>query len=104
MSGHFEAGVTPRISSNCAPPTRPYTQAEVNAGRSPPAGIDVTGVSKGKGTAGVMKRHGFHGLRASTVCTASTVRPLHRAVPTPARIFPGMKMAGGWASKVTVRT
>src|SRR5580765_1728147 len=27
--------------------------------------IDVIGVSKGKGTAGVMKRHGFHGLRAT---------------------------------------
>ncbi|HQD20858.1 MAG TPA: 50S ribosomal protein L3, partial [Arachnia sp.] len=25
--------------------------------------VDVTGTSKGKGTAGVMKRHGFHGLR-----------------------------------------
>jgi large subunit ribosomal protein L3 len=27
--------------------------------------VDVTGVSKGKGTAGVMKRHGFKGQRAS---------------------------------------
>jgi large subunit ribosomal protein L3 len=27
--------------------------------------VDVTGTSKGRGTAGVMKRHGFHGLPAS---------------------------------------
>jgi large subunit ribosomal protein L3 len=27
--------------------------------------VDVTGLSKGRGTAGVMKRHGFHGLPAS---------------------------------------
>jgi large subunit ribosomal protein L3 len=27
--------------------------------------VDVTGTSKGRGYAGVMKRHGFHGLRAS---------------------------------------
>src|SRR4029078_12601037 len=27
--------------------------------------VDVTGIRKGKGTAGVMKRHGFHGLRAT---------------------------------------
>ena len=33
---------------------------------SPPGAlVDVTGTSKGKGTAGVMKRHGFNGLGAS---------------------------------------
>src|SRR5205814_10534189 len=29
------------------------------------AAVDVTGTSKGRGTAGAMKRHGFHGLGAS---------------------------------------
>src|SRR5439155_24651455 len=29
------------------------------------AAVDVIGTSKGRGTAGVMKRHGFHGLPAS---------------------------------------
>lgn len=29
------------------------------------AAVDVTGTSKGRGTAGAMKRHGFHGLPAS---------------------------------------
>jgi large subunit ribosomal protein L3 len=56
---------------------------------------DVVGVSKGKGFAGPMKRHGFHGLGASH----GTQRK-HRspgsvgACATPSRIFKGMKMAG----------
>ncbi len=57
--------------------------------------IDVTAVSKGKGNAGVMKRHGFHGLGAGH----GTQRK-HRspgsigACATPGRVFKGMKMAG----------
>ena len=57
--------------------------------------LDVTGVSKGKGTAGVMKRHGFHGLRAT-----HGVHRKHRSpgsiggCATPGRVFKGLKMAG----------
>jgi large subunit ribosomal protein L3 len=57
--------------------------------------IDVTGKTKGKGYAGVMKRHGFHGLRAS-----HGVERKHRspgsigACATPSRVFRGHKMAG----------
>jgi large subunit ribosomal protein L3 len=57
--------------------------------------VDVTGTTKGKGTAGVMKRHGFHGLGAGH----GTQRK-HRApgsigaCATPGRVFKGMKMAG----------
>jgi large subunit ribosomal protein L3 len=57
--------------------------------------IDVTGKTKGKGYAGVMKRHGFHGLRAS-----HGVERKHRspgsigACATPGRVFKGVKMAG----------
>ena len=59
------------------------------------ASVDVTGTTKGKGTAGVMKRHGFHGLGAGH----GTQRK-HRspgsigACATPGRVFKGMKMAG----------
>ena len=62
--------------------------------------IDVTGKTKGKGYAGVMKRHGFHGLRAS-----HGVERKHRspgsigACATPSRVFPGHKMAGRMGSK-----
>ena len=57
--------------------------------------VDVVGTSKGKGTAGVMKRHGFHGLGASH----GTQRK-HRspgsigACATPGRVFKGVRMAG----------
>ncbi|MFI1193082.1 50S ribosomal protein L3 [Micromonospora sp. NPDC020750] len=57
--------------------------------------IDVTGRTKGKGYAGPMKRHGFHGLRAS-----HGVERKHRspgsigACATPGRVFKGTRMAG----------
>jgi large subunit ribosomal protein L3 len=57
--------------------------------------IDVTGRTKGKGYAGVMKRHGFHGLRAS-----HGVERKHRSpgsiggASTPGRVFKGTRMAG----------
>jgi large subunit ribosomal protein L3 len=59
------------------------------------AWVDVSGTTKGKGTAGVMKRHGFHGLGAGH----GTQRK-HRspgsigACATPGRVFKGLKMAG----------
>ena len=37
--------------------------------------VDVTGVSKGKGTAGVMKRHGFGGLRRQPRCAPQAPSP-----------------------------
>jgi large subunit ribosomal protein L3 len=57
--------------------------------------VDVTGTSKGKGTAGVMKRHNFKGLGAGH----GTQRK-HRspgsigACATPSRVFKGVRMAG----------
>jgi large subunit ribosomal protein L3 len=57
--------------------------------------VDVTGISKGKGFAGVMKRHNFRGQGAS-----HGNHKKHRApgsigaCATPARVFKGMRMAG----------
>ena len=57
--------------------------------------VDVTGVTKGKGFSGVMKRHNFKGQLAS-----HGVHRVHRApgsigaASTPARVFKGMPMAG----------
>lgn len=57
--------------------------------------VDITGVSKGKGFAGTMKRHGFGGLPAS-----HGAHRVHRkpgaigACATPARVFKGQRMAG----------
>jgi large subunit ribosomal protein L3 len=59
------------------------------------AKADVTGVSRGKGFAGVMKRHNFSGQGAS-----HGNHKKHRApgsigaCATPARVFKGMRMAG----------
>jgi large subunit ribosomal protein L3 len=56
---------------------------------------DVVGTSKGKGFAGPMKRHGFHGLGASHGTERKHRSPgAVGACATPARIFRGMKMAG----------
>jgi large subunit ribosomal protein L3 len=57
--------------------------------------VDVTSVSKGKGFAGVMKRHNFAGQRAS-----HGAHRVHRApgaigaCATPSRVFRGTRMAG----------
>jgi large subunit ribosomal protein L3 len=100
MTGHFEkAGVTPRRH---LVELRTDDAAEYELGQEITvevfeAGqrIDVTGRSKGKGTAGVMKRHGFKGLGASH----GTQRK-HRSpgsiggCATPGRVFKGLRMAG----------
>ena len=57
--------------------------------------VDVTAVSKGKGFAGAMKRHGFKGQGAS-----HGAHRVHRKpgsigqCATPARVFKGVRMAG----------
>ncbi|OGF04622.1 MAG: 50S ribosomal protein L3 [Candidatus Edwardsbacteria bacterium RIFOXYD12_FULL_50_11] len=57
--------------------------------------IKVAGTTKGKGTAGVMKRHKFHGGPASH---GQTDRNRHAGAvgsgSSPGRVYPGTKMAG----------
>ncbi|MBN2215935.1 MAG: 50S ribosomal protein L3 [Pirellulales bacterium] len=67
--------------------------------------VDVIGTSKGRGTAGTMKRHNFHGQRAS-----HGVKKCHRHVggigcsAFPSRVMKGKKMAGHYgAARATVR-
>jgi large subunit ribosomal protein L3 len=99
-TGHFDkAGVTPRryvVELRTDNATEYELGQEITvdvfeAGQR----IDVTGTSKGKGTAGVMKRHGFKGLGASH----GTQRK-HRSpgsiggCATPGRVFKGLRMAG----------
>ena len=69
-AGHFEkAGVTPRrhlVELRTADASEYTLGQEIAADVfSESDFVDVTGTSKGKGTAGVMKRHGFGGLRAT---------------------------------------
>ena len=99
-AGHFaKAGVTPRryLVELRTDDADQYTLGQEVTAETFEAGelVDVTGKTKGKGTAGVMKRHGFHGLGASH----GTQRK-HRApgsiggCATPGRVFKGLRMAG----------
>ena len=64
--------------------------------------VDVTAVSKGKGFAGVMKRHGFKGQRAS-----HGAHKVHRKpgaigqCATPSRVFKGKRMPGRMGNQKT---
>ena len=67
--------------------------------------VDVVGVTKGRGFAGVMKRHNFQGQGA-----AHGTKKVHRKVGSigssadPSRVFPGLKMAGQYGNaRRTVR-
>ena len=104
-AGHFaKAGLTPRryLVELRTDDADQYTLGQELTAETFGAGdlVDVTGRSKGKGTAGVMKRHGFHGLGASH----GTQRK-HRSpgsiggCATPGRVFKGLKMAG-WMGHV----
>ena len=99
-AGHFmKAGVTPRryLVELRTDNASDFTLGqEVTAETFAPGElVDVTARSKGKGFAGVMKRHGFRGLGASH----GTQRK-HRApgsiggCATPGRVFKGLRMAG----------
>ncbi len=80
--------------------------AEVNASvLEGVAAVDVIGISKGRGTAGVMKRHNFRGQRAT-----HGVKKCHRHAggtsmgTYPGRTLKGKKMAGRYgAARTTVR-
>ncbi|MDQ1747348.1 MAG: large subunit ribosomal protein [Frankiaceae bacterium] len=99
-AGHFKvAGVTPRRH---LVELRTDTVAGYELGQeigadvfADGAEVDVTGTTKGKGYAGVMKRHGFKGLGSS-----HGVHRVHRkpgsigGCATPGRVFKGMRMAG----------
>ena len=100
VSGVFEkAGLTPR---RYLAELRTDDASEYQLGQEVTAGVfeagqlvDATGTSKGKGTAGVVKRHGFRGLSSSH----GTQRK-HRSpgsiggCATPGRVFKGLRMAG----------
>jgi large subunit ribosomal protein L3 len=108
--GHFDkAGVTPR---RYLVELRTNDAAEYSLGQEVTVEtfetgqlVDVSGTSKGKGFAGVMKRHNFKGLGAG-----HGVQRKHRspgsigACATPGRVFKGVRMAGRMGgARVTVQ-
>jgi large subunit ribosomal protein L3 len=110
MRGHFAAAkVEPKRKiaefrvdpENLIPVGEEITADHYFAGQY----VDVTGVSIGKGFAGVMKRHNFGGLRASHGVSIS-----HRShgstgqCQDPGKVFKGKKMAGHMgAARVTTQ-
>lgn len=67
--------------------------------------IDVTGTSKGKGFAGVMKRHNFHGMGDGHGVKKKNRHPgAVGMASTPGRTFRGQRMAGRMGGeRVTVQ-
>jgi large subunit ribosomal protein L3 len=109
MQGHFEAhGGKPgrfvvELRTEGASSYEPGQEIKVDVFQAGER-ADVVGVSRGKGFAGPMKRHGFKGLGAGH----GTQRK-HRApgsigaCATPSRVFKGMPMAGQMGNeRVTV--
>ncbi|MGL5858883.1 MAG: 50S ribosomal protein L3 [Angustibacter sp.] len=99
MNGHFaKAGVTPRrhlMELRAAPGQ--YTAGQEITASVFEAGqrVDVMGTTKGKGTAGVMKRHGFSGVGASHGAHRNHRKPGSiGGASTPGRVFRGLRMAG----------
>lgn len=110
LKGHFaKANVLPkkkvvefRVAKDCLPEVGVSILAShFIAGQK----IDVTGVSIGKGFAGVMKRHNFGGLRASHgVSLAHRSQGSTGQCQDPGRVMKGKKMAGQMgATRVTTQ-
>ncbi|RZL68935.1 50S ribosomal protein L3 [Aeromicrobium choanae] len=100
QAGHFaKAGVTPRrhVVEIRTEAVADYTlgqeiSPEIFAGGDK---VDVTATSKGKGFAGVMKRHGFAGVSASHGAHRNHRKPGSiGGCATPGRVFKGLRMAG----------
>ena len=101
LTAHFEAaGVTPRrhVTEIRTADAADYSLGqELTVDGLFEAGqlVDVVGTSKGKGTAGVMKRHNFKGVSASHGSHRNHRKPGSiGASSTPSRVFKGMRMAG----------
>ncbi|HWJ85344.1 50S ribosomal protein L3 [Cellulomonas hominis] len=100
LKGHFEkAGVTPRrhVAEIRTPDAAEFTLGQEITAEAFEAGalVDVIGTTKGKGTAGVMKRHGFAGVGASHGAHRNHRKPGSiGGASTPSRVFKGVRMAG----------
>lgn len=100
LAGHFQAaGVTPRrhvvelrtADAESYELGQELTVELFEAGQK----VDVVGKSKGKGFAGVMKRHGFSGVGASHGQHKNHRKPGSiGGASTPSRVFKGLRMAG----------
>ncbi|WP_125106970.1 MULTISPECIES: 50S ribosomal protein L3 [Gulosibacter] len=110
LAGHFKAaGVTPRrhVTEIRTADAADYALGQELNVELFEAGqlVDVVGTSKGKGFAGVMKRHNFKGVSASHGAHKNHRKPGSiGASATPSRVFKGTRMAGRMGhDRVTVQ-
>ena len=107
--GHFKkAGVSPKkhLKEFRLDDTAAYEAGSVVTVETFAAGekVDITGITKGRGYTGAIKRWNLHKLRMT-----HGVGPVHRqsgsmGVIDPARIFKNKKMAGQWGNEqVTIQ-
>ena len=104
MSLTRKGAVVARRESRIDPSSREYSAGEELDAHFIEVGgkVDVIGTSKGRGTAGVMKRHNFAGQRAS-----HGVKKVHRHAggtgmsADPARVIKGTKMSGRYGNART---
>ncbi|STY84053.1 50S ribosomal protein L3 [Mobiluncus mulieris] len=100
MAGHFaKSGVTPRrhLAEVRTTDADSYELGQELGADLFETGalVDVTGNTKGKGFAGVMKRHGFQGVSSSHGAHRNHRKPGSiGACATPGRVFRGLNMAG----------
>ncbi|PFG32148.1 50S ribosomal protein L3 [Paramicrobacterium agarici] len=100
-AGHFKsAGVTPRrhlteVRTDDAADYSLGQELTIDGVFEAGQKVDVVGTSKGKGFAGVMKRHNFQGVSASHGAHRNHRKPGSiGASATPGRVFKGQRMAG----------
>jgi large subunit ribosomal protein L3 len=107
MSLTRQGKVVARRESRINPEEKGYAPGDAVDAHFVEAGgkVDIIGTSKGRGTAGVMKRHNFAGQRAS-----HGVKKVHRHPGStgmsadPARVIKGTRMAGRYGNaQTTVR-
>jgi len=111
MTGHFKK------TGNNAAPVRVLRETRVTGDSAPNTGdkvmvdifnanelVDIIGTSKGRGFAGLIKRHHFRGGRASHGSMFHRAPGSIGASAFPSRVIKGMRMAGHMGnSRVTVR-
>jgi len=111
MTGHFKK------TGNNAAPVRVVRETRVSGDDAPNAGdkvlvnifrdgeiVDIIGTSKGRGFAGLIKRHHFRGGRATHGSMFHRAAGSIGASAFPSRVIKGMRMAGHLGNtRVTVR-
>lgn len=111
LKGHFKkAGVDPRLklkefaTDGFNGDLKVGAEIPVDQFVSEGEFVDVTGISKGKGFQGVVKRHGFGGVGQATHGQHNRLRAPGSigAGSDPSRVFKGMRMAGQMGNATTM--